>query len=1064
MTAMKDLSAALAVSRSTTYDFGHAASSKRVTEVSGKTTRIELDGFGREVCHVAVNRTGGGGEFEIWSADYDVLGRMRMQTTTDTDVPLVEDGHIVKRASVSLSTRYRYDGWGNILEEIRPDGVTVHRRVDPVRRIDETWEASTGETGTVTRTTSNVTGKPVTVERLHVDGTVRASAHYEYDAFDRCSAEILSGEGIETTTTRHRYDAYDRLVESTLPDGAVVTRSYPAYTAEPLVQGIAIRHDSLGEESVPLGARTFDGLGRCRSSTVGARTITYRYVDPLSCEPDFIDLPGGTSMSCAYEKNLADRLMSVSFADQEMKFTRDDPEGKVTFAENALGSVASTYSSCGWLETETTTLDGTARKTTHAYSLLGKKTMEVGPDGQVKTFGYDKVGRLAAVNEPGLTFSMTYDGFSRPETLSSATSDGARSMHLTLGYDGSSREIRRNIVARIGKRTWSRVLHQDYSADDKLSLRRTTGEDGQREERYGYDLRRRLKTYTCSGEGGPVDEARRPIREQAFVFDALNNITGVTTYYVDPFEPETIDLFRYDMPDRTQLLEWSRQRGGILARRVSFTYDAFGNMQQDHDNREWIYDAMGRCCGWSGESGVASYRYDAFDRLGSVTEPSGTRYRYYNGGRLAREEEAEGVSAFHVVGGRVLAETRLAQATRKAILLSGDVQGSTICEVDEALSKHAYMPYGDVTGDALSSCIGFSGEVRDRATGCYFLDDYRVYSPTLMRFFSPDAAAPFGKGGLNPYVYCGGDPVNHVDPTGQSLFSWILAGVMFVAGVVATYASWGTLGPAFGAVWSTITGSAAAGATPVAAGVTATASSIAATNTAVTAAASASLAQWGEAIVGTVGALTPVLDITSAGLEGVGKDDLANVLGGVSAALSFATGMLEMKWAIGAVVRRSHPEFGVGARWRAMDDQMKKRQVVDQWQRSPLASISQKRWSDASVSSAAYKWLARTRGAKLERSQSISAAASRRADDPVSSAIGRVRSPSLPDRTQSPTPSTGSNVFSTEPNTAGVPLPEAMSVNPFFAAFTSSGSAGPSSRTVDLPMRHLRRVSFSDVD
>ncbi|MBO9551425.1 RHS repeat-associated core domain-containing protein [Pseudomonas sp.] len=51
----------------------------------------------------------------------------------------------------------------------------------------------------------------------------------------------------------------------------------------------------------------------------------------------------------------------------------------------------------------------------------------------------------------------------------------------------------------------------------------------------------------------------------------------------------------------------------------------------------------------------------------------------------------------------------------------------------------------------------------------YFLGaGYRLYSPTLMRFRSPDVYSPFGIGGLNAYVYCLGDPLNWVDPSGSA--------------------------------------------------------------------------------------------------------------------------------------------------------------------------------------------------------------------------------------------------------------------------------------------------------
>jgi RHS repeat-associated protein len=61
--------------------------------------------------------------------------------------------------------------------------------------------------------------------------------------------------------------------------------------------------------------------------------------------------------------------------------------------------------------------------------------------------------------------------------------------------------------------------------------------------------------------------------------------------------------------------------------------------------------------------------------------------------------------------------------------------------------------------------------------GWYFLGNgYRAYNPTLMRFHSPDSWSPFGRGGLNAYMYCVGDPVNSSDPTGHSRIGKLLWG------------------------------------------------------------------------------------------------------------------------------------------------------------------------------------------------------------------------------------------------------------------------------------------------
>jgi len=61
---------------------------------------------------------------------------------------------------------------------------------------------------------------------------------------------------------------------------------------------------------------------------------------------------------------------------------------------------------------------------------------------------------------------------------------------------------------------------------------------------------------------------------------------------------------------------------------------------------------------------------------------------------------------------------------------------------------------------------GFNGEFQERS-GVYLLGSYRAYNPVLMCLHSPDSLSPFGRGGLNAYAYCLGDPVNRVDPTGH---------------------------------------------------------------------------------------------------------------------------------------------------------------------------------------------------------------------------------------------------------------------------------------------------------
>ncbi|MFK3775667.1 RHS repeat-associated core domain-containing protein, partial [Pseudomonas sp. NPDC089406] len=172
--------------------------------------------------------------------------------------------------------------------------------------------------------------------------------------------------------------------------------------------------------------------------------------------------------------------------------------------------------------------------------------------------------------------------------------------------------------------------------------------------------------------------------------------------------------------------------------------------------------------------------------------------------------------------------------------------------------------------------FGFAGERREPLTGWYIPGGYRPYDPLLMIFLAPDSASPFGGGGLNPYAYCSGDPVNRVDPDGHSWFTWVGIGL----GVLGTALTLGALAPAFAvvgaaAVAGTLTMSTLAAA---AATIGTTAASIAATVTG----AALSVVSLGTGVAGTT-------------LEAMGKDQkTASILGWVSLGTGLAGSVLEI--------------------------------------------------------------------------------------------------------------------------------------------------------------------------
>ncbi|MNO52504.1 hypothetical protein D3C76_429270 [compost metagenome] len=175
---------------------------------------------------------------------------------------------------------------------------------------------------------------------------------------------------------------------------------------------------------------------------------------------------------------------------------------------------------------------------------------------------------------------------------------------------------------------------------------------------------------------------------------------------------------------------------------------------------------------------LARYQYDALDRLMSTSPlDDAERQRFYSEDHLVTEVRGTETVSIVQSGGQLLAQQQRSGEKIEIGLLASDLSRSVLAALQ--MSRHipiAYSPYGHRPLESgLASVLGFNGEQPDPVTGHYLLGNgYRAFNPYLMRFNSPDSLSPFGKGGLNSYAYCKGDPVNMIDPTGHSfLYRWL---------------------------------------------------------------------------------------------------------------------------------------------------------------------------------------------------------------------------------------------------------------------------------------------------
>ncbi|WP_049858172.1 RHS repeat-associated core domain-containing protein [Trabulsiella odontotermitis] len=114
-------------------------------------------------------------------------------------------------------------------------------------------------------------------------------------------------------------------------------------------------------------------------------------------------------------------------------------------------------------------------------------------------------------------------------------------------------------------------------------------------------------------------------------------------------------------------------------------------------------------------------------------------------------------------------------------LTGNDLHGSPFMSVaNGSCSTFGWSPFGATAQrSGLSASLpGFNGERADPLSGVTHLGNgYRAYSPVLRRFTCPDSSSPFGEGGVNPYAYCEGDPINHTDPSGHGIITLIIRAI-----------------------------------------------------------------------------------------------------------------------------------------------------------------------------------------------------------------------------------------------------------------------------------------------
>ena len=746
---------------------------------SGRKETVWLDGMGREIRRE--KQTDSGETYTAWTGEYDVLGRVFRETSYD---PGNED-----TPPLTLTTQRTFDDWGNVLTETGADGVTQHTQADPVALTGTSWQTdANGVAGAKTITTHTLDGKPLTEQLYCADGVLQHELGWSYDGLGRC----ISQSDAMGRKTLQEWDVRDRLVSTTLPDGSVIKRTYAEGHDGELPATVSISHPSLGSHEVVLGERQYDGLGRLVWEKVGQSVSEWSYAEG-QIHAHTQTLPDGTEVVIERQPELGDAVLSMQAPGISVFNKYDSLSGRLLEAQGNLGLQKDHWSPSGLLTKADYAWHGDQpRSQQQTTTPAGKVTRLTDADGAEQRCQYDELGRLSVQQGPDVTVTITYDAASRIHRQHTQSKDSLRDMTVTLGYDSLGRPSRRTTETRTPSGQQVEVQTQQWRQDGKLTQRELT-RDGVlvRRETFDYDIRGRMISHRLTGPSLPEDAHGKTYREQHFQYDALDNVRRLETVFADGSE-NNVSVFGYNPSDLTQLIHISHSRPDYPAP-VTLEYDTLGNLKRDERGNPLHYDALGRLIGVTLPTGQRRWHYGPGGNIIKTEDAGGPRWRYHTGGQLSCEVGESTQTRWVRAGNVPVAESRLASAVREVMLLGTDAQGSVTTEAKDTVNTPVYGAYGQSTTEPGASRLGYAGALREQDTGWYFLGDYRIYNPVLMRFHSRDSLSPFGEGGLNGYAYCAGDPVNRIDPSGHAWTDWLLPAAGLVLGMIGTVASLGAL-------------------------------------------------------------------------------------------------------------------------------------------------------------------------------------------------------------------------------------------------------------------------------
>ena len=582
--------------------------------------------------------------------------------------------------------------------------------------------------------------------------------------------------------TRYEYDEHGRLVTLTDPEGKVTSSTYDALgqkvsEIDALGNNTGFGYDSRGnmirleEPEGPITYFEYDRSNRLVKETKPLQQeLRYSY-DQAGNLATMIDGNGRKSVY-TYDNNT--RLVkSEIFANS----SATTPEKTVTWSYNDAGSLT------GYDDGTTTGLygyDDLQRRVneavnygpftlTHSYSFdpTGRKKTYTDPAGRIRTYSYDKAGRPTAV-DLGNAGQVSYNGYTwnRPNKI---TLPGGAT--LAYGHDGLQQLT--GITAK--DPAANPLVDYGYSRSDSGQVTKKATEHGDYD--YNYDNLYRLT------------QATSPQNGESYDYDAVGN-------RLSSAEEST-----WNYNDNNQLTGYGNN-GFVYDNHGNMTKKTVGGVQQAFsytpDNRlAKVADGTG--------AAIATYYYDPFGRrLWKEVGVTRTNFHYNDEG-FSGEYTADGTElrtyGYHP-GSSWTTSPLFVQENNQYYWYLNDHLGTPqkiIAENGAVVWEALYDAFGRATilTETVANHLRFPGQYYDAETGLHY-NWHRFYDPETGRYITAD---PIGlDGGMNLYAYVQNNPVNWVDPEGESYIYYVNQGLYYGTLALEHYGLDGAPGNLYGIV------------------------------------------------------------------------------------------------------------------------------------------------------------------------------------------------------------------------------------------------------------------------